>query len=494
MLIDFSNAQKDTQHRYDVCIAGSGPAGITLALRLAEKGKKVALLEAGGMTYSAPSQDIYAAQSTGMELWPTHMRLRYFGGTSNHWTGRCKPFEDFDFRERTVNGLPGWPIRYSEVEPYLAEAMNVLDMGGAEFEPVPSSPDSLSGAFKPDIFALSPPTRFGTKHLETLKQSSQIDLYINANLVDIRLMPDGETVEHFVISDYDGNTAAFPADDYIVATGGIENARLLLNCDKQDERGIGNSTGMLGKCFMEHYQIDLGTFVIFDEDLPDSFQYHNTEAFSDKHTTGNANLTLSRVAETKAYGRTAGVKRFLQNLSCDLGLEEKLQFFLTFKCPGDMKIGTLIEQFPYTGSFIGLSDETDALGLRRPHINWAMSDADKHTIRTTSAELAKEFADAGLGRIKLKDYVVDSDLEIPVSPHAHHMGSTRMSADPEHGVVDTNCRVHGTKNLYIAGSSIFATGGSVNPTMPLIQFALRLADHIARTGQDSSTQDPSVSS
>jgi len=111
---------------YDVCIAGTGPAGITLARKLSQAGLQVVLLEAGGLDYSEQSQDLYECESIGHDGWPKLTRLRYFGGTSNHWSGRCRPFERSDFEDREINGLPGWPIRYSCIEPYLNEAMEFL--------------------------------------------------------------------------------------------------------------------------------------------------------------------------------------------------------------------------------------------------------------------------------------------------------------------------------------------------------------------------------
>ena len=83
-----------------------------------------------------------------------------------------------------------------------------------------------------------------------------------------------------------------------------------------------------------------------------------------------------------------------------------------------------------------------------------------------------------LGFVKLNDFVYDTSIPLKMAPHAHHMGTTRMAASPQFGVVDANCKVFGTENLYVAGSSIFAKGGASNPTMPLLQFAVRLADHL----------------
>ena len=62
-----------------------------------------------------------------------------------------------------------------------------------------------------------------------------------------------------------------------------------------------------------------------------------------------------------------------------------------------------------------------------------------------------------------------------------------MSAYPGQGVVDANCKVHGLSNLYVGGSSVFPSGGAANPTLTIVQLALRLADHLSgRTAPASS--------
>ena len=127
MLYDF-NLTTTIDKNYDVCIAGTGPAGITLARKLSQAGLQVILLEAGGLDYSEQSQEFYECESVGHDGWPKLTRLRYFGGTSNHWSGRCRPFEKSDFEDREINRLPGWPIRYSSIEPYLNEAMKIFDL------------------------------------------------------------------------------------------------------------------------------------------------------------------------------------------------------------------------------------------------------------------------------------------------------------------------------------------------------------------------------
>ena len=123
MIYDF-NVTTNIEKHYDICILGTGPAGITLARKLSLSGRSVVLFEAGGLEYSEESQEFYDCESVGHDGWPKFTRLRYFGGTSNHWSGRCRPFESSDFSDRKINGLPGWPIRYGlSYRPYKKETL-----------------------------------------------------------------------------------------------------------------------------------------------------------------------------------------------------------------------------------------------------------------------------------------------------------------------------------------------------------------------------------
>jgi len=112
MFYDFNEAlPRIAESQYDVCICGTGPAGITTARKLASRGKRVALLEGGGLSYSDESQELYHGKSVGRQYWYVEElgRLRYFGGTSNHWSGRCGILDPIDFEQREYFGLPGWP-------------------------------------------------------------------------------------------------------------------------------------------------------------------------------------------------------------------------------------------------------------------------------------------------------------------------------------------------------------------------------------------------
>jgi choline dehydrogenase-like flavoprotein len=476
MIKDYQT-QKDLRDHYDFCIVGAGPAGITLALRLAGNGWRVALLEGGGREYAAYSQNLYKCPSTGLDVFAEETRLRYLGGTSNHWAGRCRPFEPSDFALSPPVNLPGWPIAFSEMERNLPAAMAILDL------PLDSGFKTVNAAFKSDEFEadrflLSPPTRFAQKYAKELEETEGLDVFINCNCVDLEFDSGTSRITAVVVSDYERKQEKISAKQFILATGAIENARQLLNSKSLAAAGVVTEDGLVGRCFMEHLNIALGTFILNEGESREARQFYTKDAFVVEHHSGKGNVTASLVSAVETYGRMAAIKGFFENLACKAGISHKIEFITKFNCPGDGELGTMIEQFPNRKSRVALTEEHDELGMRKANIHWELAPEDRETIKSIGLEVAKCFAEEGLGYVKLEEAVYDVSLPLKVVPHAHHMGTTRMASSPEFGVVDENSKVFGTHNLYVAGSSVFATAGASNPTMPLLQLTLRLADYL----------------
>ena len=123
MHVDFNLSANSLPKMADFCVVGSGPAGITLALELEREGLSVILLEGGGLDRSAESQDLYKGDVVGDPYYALESaRLRYLGGSSNHWGGWCQPLGEFDFQK--TEGFPAahWPIEKKRFRPILGES------------------------------------------------------------------------------------------------------------------------------------------------------------------------------------------------------------------------------------------------------------------------------------------------------------------------------------------------------------------------------------
>jgi choline dehydrogenase-like flavoprotein len=481
-----------SSQKFHVCIAGGGVAGITLAKKLGEQGLRVAVLEGGGMEYSEASQEIYSGRSIGRSYFELDKaRLRYLGGTSNHWEGWCRPLEEYDFEQHEYIEDSGWPIQKSDLDPYLAPARDIL-----EIKPFPDDiqVEGSDGSLKEIFFRYSPPVQFKDKYLDLLKNTTNIHVYINANLTDIRINPDTGRVSGFLFQSFEANAPQinFQADYYILALGGIENARALLNSNKHVPAGIGNTKDLAGRFFMEHPHVRIGFYAVKSSHT----RFGSTSRFLSptKRLLTNAQIANSGVRlliiKEKDVNFIEYAKINMKRILCSNDIiEDFVQTIRSFDCPPPFdKAGFLYiasEQVPNFNSRIALDHETDRFGLRRAVLDWRLTELDKRTIRETALAIGTFFARTDVGRIKLEDWLLEEGAAVPdvakdpwLGAGRHHMGTTRMAATSRQGVVDSNCLVFETGNLFIAGSSVFPTAGHANPTLTIVQLSLRLADHL----------------
>jgi len=331
----------------------------------------------------------------------------------------------------------------------------------------------------------TPPVRFAKKYHNELFNSKNIDLYTNANLTDIKLNDSFNHVNQLSIKNFNNHSYKFSGNNIILAMGAIENARILLNCNSQLPNGVGNHSDFVGRCFMEHFQLVLGSYTINPENPVWSsdigLEFFPTDKFVMENKIGTSVISFGK-ASSESYGRLKVIKKALRDGFCNSdSLRDMYRSMFNTNCPGDGIITTLCEQSPNRDSRITLSKEKDSLGLRRLSLNWSVNELDKHTVVTLAKETAKEFARLDFGRVKLKDYILSDNKDVEFNQgHCHQMGTTRMSKLPGNGVVDLNSKVFGIDNLFIAGSSVFSTSGGVNPTLSIVQLSLRLAEHILR--------------
>lgn len=499
MLVDLETTAENpfADRRFDVCICGAGVAGITLATRL-PRSLRILLLEAGGLEFSERSQSFYSGGNVGHVYYPLDKtRLRYLGGSSGHWGGMCRPLDAHDFEPREFLEPSGWPIAKTDLDPYTDEARSILD--------IPATPSSHADAIWGDTFASlagieeiefwwSRRTRFGDKYRDPIAKSENIECHLNANLTDLSLSESGMRVANATVGDYAGRSFRVEADVFILATGGIENARLLQNFDRQQKKGLGNDHGNVGRYFADHPHYVVGKFLLEDPVAARVVDVDRSDLWSARY------LAPSPEFLGRHRCLNFGLRVTLDsNRPRHASFESKLAGALSAApAPGSGEAagagpidGTLVvasEQALNPASRVLLSEEVDRFGLRRPILDWRLSPLDKHTMRSATLRFGEQLARRSIGRLRVADWLLADDDGFPgfeageVVSH-HHMCTTRMSDSPRDGVVDADQKVFGIDNLYVAGSSSFGTTGHANPTFTIVQTSLRLADHLASRGR-----------
>lgn len=478
------------EQRFDVCIAGAGVAGITIALRLADSGRSVLLLEGGGYEISPESQLLYDGRNVGREYFDLqNCRLRFLGGTSNHWSGLCRTLDAFDFVKKEYIPYSGWPIRKSDIAPYEDDVYDILDISERQAPDIDF--EHSEGALQLVGFAYSSPTRFRDKYYESLKTSPRVHLVLNANVVDIRLADSLDHTEAIVCRSHraDSEDHHFRASRFVLAMGGIENPRVLLNAGSQIPHGIGNEHDLVGRFFTEHPHFELGKYWQNSWGPKRRFIAPSPD-FQRRHRIANCSLRLTNRSMPRGSDVGVRAERLATELACDYDF--LYQFFALIgkriDCRQVGTVGAAWEQIPNPDSRVVLSNVRDKFGLPLADLDWRLTPRERETVRVCALELGKAFARGDIGRVKLDDWVLDDELPLPTLADGaelaghHHIGTTRMAHNSTTGVVDRNCRVFGVDNLFIAGSSVFSTSGHANPTFTIVQLALRLADHITRLG------------
>jgi choline dehydrogenase-like flavoprotein len=498
MLIDLNEVEGDpVEGVADYCICGAGVAGIVLALELA-KHSNVILLEAGGTYLSGDSQDIYKGEIVGRPYFDLALtRLRYFGGSSNHWGGYCRPLDAHDFVPKSYVDFSGWPIRREHLDPYVERAREILDIAGERG--VTSSPYDAAeaaieraGSLQPFAFWWSTPTRFGSKYEGAIRSNPNLTCVLNANVVDIGLVDDHDAVDFLEVRNYAGRSSRVRAKAFIVAAGGIENPRLLLNCNKQIPEGIGNGAGLVGRFFTEHPHHFVGAFLLEDRvkaQLEANWVgaraatrfFAPTVALMEREQILNFGLRVIPSQTTFMRGFRSRLKDLVCSADWIASAAGSLRGEEVNCFDGALRIES--ESTPNPNSLIRLGSETDRFGMRRVVLDWQLSAIDIHTIRTAAVRFGEAFAQSGAGRVRVEEWILSDDADLPSRGNDevggnHHMCTTRMGTTPRDGVVDSDQRVFGIDNLYLAGSSVFATGGHANPTFTIVQMTLRLADHL----------------
>ena len=519
MITDFREVQKGAVVDSDVCIIGAGAAGITMARALANSSLQVTLLESGRLEYDDRTQSLNGGRSDGLRYFPLiSTRLRYFGGTTNHWNGWCAPLNDLDFAVRSWVPDSGWPIAAADLIPYYEAAQKICQLGPFQYDAAFWQTDDWPfPAFDPAklkvrVWQFSPPTRFGEEYKAELERAVNVRVYLHATATELEAQASSPLLLGVKARSLDGAAATFKAKAFVLACGGIENARMLLVSDKVQAQGLGNAHGLVGRFFMEHPHVPAGELVVSEPGglaaRFGKFMRANTmlqaglcvsPSVQERERILNCSTEIVAIRdETSGFEKLLAIRRALRDGKMPAQIGSKLWAILRdfndvawglveaargrryFADVSSLSLYVRSEQAPNPDSRITLSGEQDELGVRRVALDWQLTQLDRRTIRTAIRLIGEDVGRLGLGRVKMPDWLLSDHASLPETFQGgwHHMGTTRMSDNSKHGVVDSNCRVHQVRNLYVAGSSVFPTGGYASPTLTIVALALRLVNHL----------------
>jgi choline dehydrogenase-like flavoprotein len=558
----------------DVVIIGGGPSGLTIAREFIGSATKILILESGLEKEDAAHMNLVCLESmdepkgeTSLEFrkafhgpmatfdqasQPFGVRTRVLGGAATHWPGKSATFDDTDFAQRDWVPNSGWPISRDSLGPYFDRAADVLNLGPnlyderlwklvrGKIKRPPLDKAKLRSFFWQ--FA-----RSRLKHTEAMNfadefralHAENIHTLIDATVTHIDTTDTGDAFAGVEISTIDGARYYATAKICVLAAGGIENARLLLNSSRQHKDGLGNSHDVVGRYLMDHPGMRIGYFakadlkgaeylgfyaiphkadlimymhgLVFSPEIQarekllnsaiyvlpeispnDPFKavkrlvrFNSTNLFADLWSAVSSFGSLSKgigvkVFYSKYFPRS--LQRVIVNLLMSIAPSFVIREFHSKGVPHQldrMGIHVITEQEPNRESRLILSRQNDPLGSPRVTALWKISIAERRSVMRLGQLLQEELPKAGMPVPVLDDWIVESrPHEASLVDMAHTLGTTRMSDDPKTGVVDSRCMVHGVSGLYIAGGSVFPTSGHANPTLMIVSLAIRTADQI----------------
>jgi choline dehydrogenase-like flavoprotein len=480
----------------EVAVIGSGIAGAEVATFLSRRGVDVLLLESGRRKFDAAIQALNEIHFIGKPhrrmdpdagyhvYLPPELRgvsrVRQLGGTSNVWTGKWKYLQQTDFEPRSWVPDSDWPLSFQELLTFYRATGKDYGFGDLEAEAQrPEIADFRSHIGKAGLKISSfywedTPTRTAIRFGDDMRCSKTLQVVTGATATHLSLDEAGKRVSAITCRSLEGRTLTVSAHVVVLATGGLETPRLLLASNDRQPRGIGNAHDLVGRFYTDHPKHHSGTLApgpltrAFAKELQYSPKPRFCICFALDDEMQKAFGLLEHVVYLKPiYGRRWKVQ--LRRLYGRSPCREGNGFVSAYR------VKFVTEQAPNPQSRVSLCRETDAFGVPKLALDWRFTDLDRTSMARTLDLLEKRFLQVGLGRFDFGDQHPSLDN---MTDAAHQMGTTRMARHPREGVVDTNCRVFGTENLYVAGSAVFPTGPSYSPTFTILALARRLGEHL----------------
>lgn len=535
-VIDLNGAAQNT---YGVCVVGSGPAGLALALELARAGTRTLIIEAGGAHPRQSPQAEITQTERHPPLAETHCRA--LGGTSWLWGGRVIPFARGDFAHYD------WPVSYDEVAGYLDAAAEFL---GAAPLPEGYLRHDANSAFDLDATeTLGPDAPLSQRHSAALKDTANLDILMQTTVVGLTYAKgdDGRTIcTGLRVRTDEGDTVEeLAAGTTVLATGGVETTRLLL-AERARHPEVYGHLGPLGHSYTGHLtgsiahvrfpkSTDTKTFgwqpmtgggfkrrvfrstdsgiasghniFFWARNWPIEEAGHCSAILSAKHLIKHRLMRKDVPADDKSSSLWAHLGNIVADApSAIAALPDQLRAWrnaerarLDHLVPNHknaFKLHFHAEQEARHENRISVVGDVTPDHLPEIRIDFDFSNADTAAIVQAHETLEAQLTASGTAAMAfdVPEALRQDRVMAMASDGRHQIGTAKMGRDPSESVVDPTGALHGMDGLYLNGSSVFPTAGGVPPTQTIVAFALRLADHLGQSRPKSAASLQEVGS
>ena len=523
---------------WDICIVGTGPVGIALAMELERQGKTVLVLESGA---EEPAEGQHAEIVDLERHAPMEIAVvRALGGTSWTWGGRCVAYDDVDWLDRDFVPDAHWPVTHDDIRPWYKSAAEYLTCGNDLFD-MPYKRPLTDGLTLNFVERWARDSRVILAHREHLLASEKIKISLHTTVTAMLLSDDGQRVEGLGVRTPEG-LAIVRAKRFVLAMGGVESTRLLLATQRDWPKHFGGVDGPLGRYYMGHISGKIAS-IVFDRpaDIADldftldgsgsffrrrlmlttaaqlehkvlntAFWPDNPPFYDPGHGSGvlssvwialsippvgrklvSEGIRLAHIGprpfpvlahlKNAILGAPQGAADLFRILRDRFLRQPKKPGFLVQNRGGKYALHYHAEQVPHPDSRITLSSEMDQFGVPRTVIDLRFQEQDVDSVIRSHELLDAALQANQLGRL---EYWAGPETRreqvwAGAADGYHQVGTTRMGDDPATSVVDPDLKVHGVANLWVASSSVFPTTGQANSTFLAVAFAVRLAASLA---------------
>ena len=468
MIIDNLSSLENIKH--PVIIIGSGPAGITTALKLEQNKINSLIIEAGGIQPDENTSEYLRGEVVG-DNYPdlSTIRLRQFGGTSGIWGGNCNSFRKDDFDE--------WPIKLKDLNVFEKEAKEILNLKD-EFYNI-----DFSENFK--LYNLNwSNVRFGDKYLHHIQNSKYINMSLNTNFINFNFK---EKKVDTINCLKNNNSYNLNAKCYVLCCGGIENSRLMLWSTKKNSLSH-NLNLPIGNYYMNHPYYNIGEGLVVYDKYKNFFLTNNIKKShfvtckSSIYLSGKKDFLIkNKILNSGLYISfdTKNRNNLIDQIRCVApNYFKKIYEDIKAKKIYDISIDVLQEQKPEKTNSITLGKNKDPSEIPLSKIYWKRSNTEKQSVKLLAEKLGELFLENAIGRIGLKNYIFDKNIDFEFTTGNHQLGGTRMGNSENDSVVDKNLKVHNIQNLYINGSSVFRSAGHCHPTFTIVKLSLKLGNYL----------------